>query len=41
MQEAIRSTDGLSIAASILERVFRLEERQQVPTEGRLEMRSS
>jgi len=29
MQEAIRSTDGLSIAAGILERVFGLEERQQ------------
>jgi MGT family glycosyltransferase len=29
MQEAIRSTNGLSIAADILERAFELEERQQ------------
>ena len=29
VQEAIRSTDGLSIAADILERAFELEERQQ------------
>ena len=29
MQEAIRSTDGLSIAAGILERAFDLDERQQ------------
>jgi MGT family glycosyltransferase len=29
MQEAIRSTDGLSIAADVLERTFELEERQQ------------
>jgi zeaxanthin glucosyltransferase len=29
MQEAIRSTDGLSIAADILERAFDLKERQQ------------
>jgi zeaxanthin glucosyltransferase len=29
MQESIRSTDGLSIAADILERAFELEERQQ------------
>ena len=31
MQKAIRSTDGLSIAAGILERAFRLGKRQQVP----------
>jgi zeaxanthin glucosyltransferase len=30
VQEAIRSTDGLSIAAGILERAFKLEEKQQV-----------
>jgi hypothetical protein len=29
MQKAICSTDGLSIAAGILERAFGLEERQQ------------
>jgi len=29
VQKAIRSTDGLSIAAGILERAFELEERQQ------------
>jgi hypothetical protein len=29
MQETIRSTEGLSIAASILERAFDLEERKQ------------
>jgi MGT family glycosyltransferase len=29
MQKAIRSTDGLSIAADVLERAFELEERQQ------------
>jgi zeaxanthin glucosyltransferase len=29
VQEAIRSTDGLSIATDILERAFKLEERQQ------------
>jgi UDP:flavonoid glycosyltransferase YjiC (YdhE family) len=29
VQQAIRSTDGLSIAADILERAFELEERQQ------------
>lgn len=29
VQEAIRSTDGLSFAAGILERVLGLEERQQ------------
>jgi hypothetical protein len=29
VQEAIRSTDGLSIAAGILERAFDLEERKQ------------
>jgi UDP:flavonoid glycosyltransferase YjiC (YdhE family) len=29
MQKAIRSADGLSIAAGILERAFELEERQQ------------
>jgi zeaxanthin glucosyltransferase len=29
VQEAIRSTDGLSIAADILETAFELEERQQ------------
>jgi UDP:flavonoid glycosyltransferase YjiC (YdhE family) len=28
MQRAIRTTDGLSIAAGILERAFELEERQ-------------
>jgi hypothetical protein len=29
MQKAIRSVDGLSIAAGILETAFELEERQQ------------
>jgi UDP:flavonoid glycosyltransferase YjiC (YdhE family) len=29
MQKATRNTDGLSIAAGILERAFELEERQQ------------
>jgi MGT family glycosyltransferase len=41
MQEAIRITNGLSIAADILERAFELEERQQRAAWHPLRMRSA